>query len=66
MLSVVYVVSDAHVACPQVDLIDFQSFADGSFKWLLVYVDHGLKFTMLEPLTSNVLIYTCIYGYVSI
>ena len=23
------------------DLIDLQSFPDGSFKWLLVYQDHG-------------------------
>ena len=27
----------------QVDLIDLQSIADGDFKWLLVYQDHGVK-----------------------
>ena len=37
----------------QVDLIDFQSFPDREFKWLLVYVDHGIKFCMLVPLTSK-------------
>ena len=37
----------------QVDLIDFQSFPDRDFKWLLVYVDHGIKFCQLVPLTSK-------------
>ena len=37
----------------QVDLIDFQSFPDRDFKWLLVYVDHGIKLCMLIPLTSK-------------
>ena len=28
----------------QLDLIDFQSMPDGSFRFLLNYVDHGVKF----------------------
>ena len=37
----------------QVDLIDLQSFEDHGYKWLLVYVDHGIKFCQLVPLTSK-------------
>ena len=37
----------------QVDLIDFQSLNDREFKWLLVYVDHGIKFCQLVPMTSK-------------
>ena len=37
----------------QVDLIDFQSSADGSYRWLLVYVDHGTKLCDVRPLTSK-------------
>jgi hypothetical protein len=36
-----------------VDLIDFQSFADGSYKYLLVYQDQGCKFPWLEALTTK-------------
>jgi hypothetical protein len=28
----------------QVDLIDFQSLPNGEFKYLLNYIDHGIKF----------------------
>ena len=37
----------------QIDLIDFQSMADGNFKWLLVFQDHLTKFCVLRPLTSK-------------
>jgi len=37
----------------QVDLIDFQSFPDGDFSWLLVYQDHGTKYVMLVPMVSK-------------
>lgn len=37
----------------QVDLIDFQSCADGNYKWLLFYQDHATKFIYLRPLENN-------------
>ena len=37
----------------QVDLIDFQSCADGEFKFLLTYQDHGIKLCEIAPLTSK-------------
>ena len=35
------------------DLIDFQTCADGEFKWLLVYQDHFTKFVQLRPIQSK-------------
>ena len=37
----------------QVDLIDFQSCPDGTFKFLLNYQDHGIKFHVSRALTSK-------------
>ncbi len=37
----------------QVDLIDFQSMPDGPFKYLLNYIDHGVKKITSIPLTSK-------------
>ncbi len=37
----------------QVDIIDFQSMLDGPFKYLLNYIDHGVKKLMSIPLTSK-------------
>ncbi len=37
----------------QVDLIDFQSMPDGSFKFLLNYIDHGVKILTCIPLVAN-------------
>lgn len=37
----------------QVDLIDFQSCADGKYKWLLNYQDHSTKFLYLRPLQTK-------------
>lgn len=37
----------------QVDLVDFQSFPDGKFKWILNYQDHSTKFLSLRPLESK-------------
>lgn len=37
----------------QVDLIDMQSMAQNSFKWIMVYQDHLTKFVVLRPLTCK-------------
>ena len=37
----------------QVDLIDFQSMPDGSFKYLLNYIDHGLKILFSVPIVAK-------------
>ena len=37
----------------QVDLIDFQSMPDGSFKFLLNYIDHGIKKLTSIPLVAK-------------
>lgn len=35
------------------DIIDFQSFPDGDYKWLLKYQDHTTKFFNFRPLKTN-------------
>jgi len=35
------------------DLIDMQSMAQGSYKWIMVYQDHLTKFCVLRPLSSK-------------
>ena len=35
------------------DIIDLQSMADGVFKYLLNYIDHGVKLLFSVPLTSK-------------
>ncbi|XP_041362857.1 KRAB-A domain-containing protein 2-like [Gigantopelta aegis] len=37
----------------QIDLIDMQSMAQKSFKWIFVYQDHLTKFVILRALTSK-------------
>ena len=37
----------------QVDLIDFQSMPDGNFKFLLNYIDHGIKFLISIPIVAK-------------
>ena len=37
----------------QVDIIDFQSMPDGLFKYLLNYIDHGVKYLVCIPLSSK-------------
>jgi hypothetical protein len=37
----------------QVDLIDFQSMPDRDFKYLLNYIDHGVKKLTSNPLVFN-------------
>ena len=37
----------------QVNLINFQSMPDGLFKYLLNYLDHGVKKLTSIPLTSK-------------
>ena len=37
----------------QVDLIDFQSIKDGEFKFLLNYIDHGLKMVFSIPIVAK-------------
>lgn len=39
----------------EVDFIDFQSYPDGEYKWLLVYHDNGTKFSSLRPLKTKTL-----------
>ena len=46
-------VTDGFGVRGQVDLIDFQSMPDGSFKYLLNYIDHGVKKLTSIPLTSK-------------
>ncbi len=35
------------------DLIDYQRNADGNYKYLLCYVDHGTKLAYVRALTSK-------------
>lgn len=37
----------------QVDLIDFQSLPDGSYRYIMHYKEHLTKFSLLRPLTSK-------------
>ena len=37
----------------QVDLIDLQSMADGEYKYILNYQDHGIKDAYAEPLKTK-------------
>ncbi len=37
----------------QVDLIDFQSMPDGIFKFLLNYIDHGIKYLISIPIVAK-------------
>ena len=37
----------------QVDIVDFQSMPDGTFVYLLNYIDHGVKFLFCIPLVSK-------------
>jgi len=37
----------------QVDLIDFQSMPDGNFRFLLTYIDHGIKKLTCIPIVSK-------------
>ena len=37
----------------QVDLVDYQSMPDGSFKFLMNYIDHGIKLLWSTPLTHK-------------
>jgi hypothetical protein len=37
----------------QVDLIDFQSMPDGSFRFLMNYMDHGVKFLFSIPIVQK-------------
>ena len=37
----------------QIDLIDFQSMPDGSFRFLLNYIDHGVKFLFSIPIVHK-------------
>lgn len=47
------IITDGFGVRGQVDLIDFQSTPDGEFKYLLQYVDHGVKKLNIVPLTSK-------------
>ena len=45
-----FIVTDGFNVRGQVGVIDFQSTADGEFKWLMNYQDHGTKFLHLRLL----------------
>jgi hypothetical protein len=47
------IVTHGFGVCGQVDLIDFQSMADGVFKFLLNYIDHGIKKLNSIPLFAK-------------
>ena len=47
------IVTDGFGVRGQVDLIDFQSMPDGQFKFLLNYIDHGIKKLMSIPLVAK-------------
>ena len=47
------IVTDGMGVRGQVDLIDFQSMPDGAFKFLLNYIDHGVKKLSSVPLVSK-------------
>ncbi len=44
------IVTDGFNVCGQVDLANFQSQPDGPFKFLLNYIDHGIKFLFSIPI----------------
>ena len=37
----------------QVDLVDYQSFPDGEYKWIMHYQDHLTKFSVLRSLKTK-------------
>ncbi len=47
------IITDGFDVRGQVDLIDFQSMPDGEFKFLLNYIDHGIKKLMSIPLVAK-------------
>ena len=47
------IVTDGFGVRGQVDLIDFQSMPDGEFKFLLNYIDHGIKKLTSIPLVAK-------------
>ena len=47
------IITKEYASRAQVDLIDMQSMAQNSFKWIMVYQDHLTKFVVLLPLTSK-------------
>lgn len=47
------IVTDGFNVRGQVDLVDFQSMPDGEFRFLLNYIDHGIKFLFSIPITRK-------------
>ncbi len=47
------IVTDGFGVQGQVDIIDFQSMPDGIFKYLLNYIDHGVKKLTFIPLAAK-------------
>jgi hypothetical protein len=47
------IVTEGFCVRGQVDLIDFQSMPDGEFKFLLNYIDHGIKKLTSVPLVAK-------------
>ena len=50
------IITDGFGVRGQVDLIDFQSMPDGEFRFLLNYVDHGIKYLLVYQLFASVLL----------
>jgi hypothetical protein len=46
-------VTDGFGVCGQADIIDFQSMPNGDFKYLLTYIDHGIKKLTCIPLANK-------------
>jgi hypothetical protein len=53
MVGIKNIITFGYVVCGQVDIIDFQSMPDGLFKFLLNYIDHGVKKLTLIPLVAK-------------
>ena len=49
----------------QIDLVDYQSMQYGGMRYLLTYVDHGLKFSFVKPIPDKS-VSACVIGTVCI
>ena len=47
------IVTDGFNVRGQVDLVDFQIMPEGQFRFLLNYIDHGIKFLFSIPITRK-------------
>ena len=47
------IVTDGFNVRGQVDLVDFQIMPEGQFRFLLNYIDHGIKFLFSIPISRK-------------